>query len=85
MNSKDIEDSVNAAASRAKLSKRVTPHILRHSLATHLLAKKADIRYIQKLLGHRKLDTTQRYTHVETSDLATVLNRYHPRAKAYKI
>lgn len=85
MNSKDIEDSVNAAALRAKLTKRVTPHILRHSLATHLLSKNTDIRYIQKLLGHRKLDTTQRYTQVETSDLAAILNKHHPRAKVSKI
>lgn len=85
MNSKDIEDSVNAAAIRARLTKRVTPHILRHSLATHLLSKNTDIRYIQKLLGHRKLDTTQRYTQVETSDLAAILNKHHPRAKVSKI
>jgi site-specific recombinase XerD len=69
------------AAKLAGIKKRVTPHMLRHSCATHLLAGKADIRQIQKLLGHRRLSSTEVYTHVETSDLREVLRRCHPREK----
>lgn len=76
----DIKRIVAKAAKRAGVKKRVTPHILRHSLATHLLASNADIRHIQKLLGHSKLSTTEIYTQVEVSDLANVLERCHPRA-----
>ncbi|MBK7034625.1 MAG: tyrosine-type recombinase/integrase [Ignavibacteria bacterium] len=61
--------------------KNVTPHTMRHSCATHLLKGRADIRQIQKLLGHRRLSSTEVYTHVELGDLAEVISR-HPREKA---
>jgi integrase/recombinase XerD len=77
----DIVRIVAKAARRAKISKHITPHTLRHSCATHLLKGKADIRQIQKLLGHRRLSSTEIYTHVEISDLAEVLARCHPREK----
>jgi site-specific recombinase XerD len=77
----DIPRIVAKAAKRAGLSKHVTPHTLRHSCATHLLAGRADIRQIQKLLGHRRLSSTEVYTHVEIGDLAEVIARCHPRAK----
>jgi len=77
----DIVRIVEKAAKRARISKHVTPHTLRHSCATHLLKGKADIRQIQKLLGHRRLSSTEIYTRVEISDLREVLARCHPREK----
>jgi integrase/recombinase XerD len=72
---------VQAWAKRARIKKRVTCHVFRHSVATHLLKGRADIRHIQALLGHASLATTERYTHVEISDLQEVLRRAHPRGR----
>jgi len=74
-----IERIVRRAAQTAGIPRRVTPHMLRHTLATALLSRGCDIRYIQKLLGHASVATTQIYTHVDTQALQNAYQRAKPQ------
>lgn len=84
LSTRQLNRAVHAAAEAAGIRKRVTPHTLRHSFATHLLEQDIDIRVIQVLLGHAKLDTTARYTRVANTTIRTVtspLDRLAPLAE----
>jgi integrase/recombinase XerD len=72
---------VRIQAAARRLGLRLTPHGLRHACATHLLRGGADVRHVQALLGHRRLTTTARYTHVAITDLSAVVARCHPRER----
>ena len=74
LTTKNIQKLVKLAASHAKINKKVTPHTLRHSFATHLLENGTDIRIIQELLGHSNLQTTQIYTHISSKQKKLIIS-----------
>jgi integrase/recombinase XerC len=80
LTSRSVERIVGKYIRRTAVSRKISPHSLRHSFASHLLSRGADLRVIQELLGHASLATTQKYTHLDLKQLLAVYKKSHPRS-----
>ncbi|MFP4082081.1 MAG: tyrosine recombinase XerC [Candidatus Aminicenantes bacterium] len=80
LTARSVERIVDKYLHRAALKRKISPHSLRHSFASHLLSRGADLRVIQELLGHESLATTQKYTHIDLRELLETYRRSHPRS-----
>ena len=81
INERQIRDIVDEAATLSHIDMKISPHVLRHTFATHMLNEGADLKSVQELLGHENLSTTQVYTHLSNDRIRNIYLKTHPRAK----